>query len=182
MKSPSDPVPTGLLNAFRSIVVGGRFYVAVALGKPSPSHRPRVARNGGVFYPKGYVEWQKACQVGFAESRTAHGWPAFTAGDNLLALMDVRIASPKSTIRHRPGGDFDNYAKAPLDAATKVGLWADDDMVTVGAIQKRWVAPEHQGTVLLVGVLETAWQERLSITDIGQDHLGLGRFGGHENA
>lgn len=152
----------GLLPALRGLLVAGRIWCVSAAGVPSPSHRPRVTRAGITFYPKTYVAWQRACQDGFARARKLTDWPTFGQRDRLLAFLDVRVARPKRTILATPRGDVDNYAKGPLDAATKLDLWPDDSNVVLLLAQKRWVPVEHQGVTLGVGLLTDHGEERVA--------------------
>lgn len=69
--------------------------------------------------------------------------------------METVCARPKTTKLHAPRGDSDNYAKAPLDAATKAGVWGDDAQVIPLTSVRRWTEPgEEPGVYLHIGELD----------------------------
>ena len=112
---------------------------------PSPSSRPRVAKFG-TYYAKTYQQFLAACR-----KQMAAGKPSAPLEGDLWVFLDVAVARPKKTVRVRPVGDVDNYAKGPLDGA-KGFLWGDDDQVMLLTVQKRWAAPdEPPGVFLEVG-------------------------------
>lgn len=104
---------------------------------PDPNHRPRFFRKTGhAYHAKGYAAYLALCQKQLAEQ--ARG--AQLTG-RLIVLLDTRVARPKTTKLSEPKADADNYAKAPLDGATKAGIWLDDSQA-VGALSfKRWCEP-----------------------------------------
>lgn len=53
--------------------------------------------------------------------------------DPLVGRLSVRIELYPPCKRTR---DIDNYSKAPLDAITKSGLWADDELIDRLTIQR----------------------------------------------
>jgi len=53
--------------------------------------------------------------------------------------MTALVPRPKKTVKLRPSGDVDNYAKGIFDAITQTkGYWEDDDQITAAGIYKRW--------------------------------------------
>ena len=56
----------------------------------------------------------------------------------LAVDIDVRIKRPQKTARAYPPFDLDNYAKGPLDALTKAGVWKDDEQVVQLHVTKRY--------------------------------------------
>lgn len=79
--------------------------------------------------------------------------PEALQGD-LGAVLEVIVQRPKASKFASPRGDVDNYAKAPMDAATKAGVWGDDGQVRFLAVLKRWTMPgEAPGVTLTVGAL-----------------------------
>ena len=135
------------LDAVRGALVGALLTLRVDT-VPSPACRPRVARFG-VFYAKGYQVCMADCVKQFSAQK-----PGILFEGDLFAHVEAVVQRPKKTIRVRPAGDVDNYAKAPLDAATKAGLWGDDGQVTALLATKRWTEPgEEPGINLTIGKL-----------------------------
>ena len=117
---------------------------------PSPSHRPRLAKAGFAFYAKSYQVYHKDCVQQFAAQK-----PAEPLSGPLACVVETVCARPKTTKLMVPRGDSDNYAKGPLDAATKAGVWGDDAQVIPLASTRRWTEPgEEPGVYLHIGRLE----------------------------
>lgn len=115
---------------------------------PSPQHRPRVAR-WGTYYPKPYQVYHADCQKQFAEQK-----PKAPLMGTLGCVVETVCKRPKTTKLRAPKGDSDNYAKAPLDAATKAGVWGDDAQVLPLTSTRRWAEPgEEPGVYLHIGEL-----------------------------
>ncbi len=115
------------------------------IGKPVPCPRPRVSRNGGVFYPKNYTDWRDA-----ALKQLTAGVGGFK--EPVAVALDAIVERPKTTVRLLPGGDVDNYAKSVLDILTKVKVWLDDDLVELLLVRKRWaVMGEEAGFNVWIG-------------------------------
>lgn len=111
---------------------------------PSPQHRPRVGKFG-TFYPKAYQTYHKECQEEFASR--VRGLESLTGP--LGVVVEVLCPRPKTTKLLAPKGDVDNYAKAPLDAATKAGVWLDDSQIEVLGAVKGWASPGSEGSVAM---------------------------------
>jgi len=101
-------VSVGPLRVFRAVTT------------PSPQHRPRVTQRGITFYPKAYQVYHTDCVKQFATQLKE------PIKGPVGVVVETVCARPKTTKLRAPRGDSDNYAKAPLDAATKAGVWGDD--------------------------------------------------------
>lgn len=107
---------------------------------PSPQHRPRVGKFG-TFYPKPYQTYHADCQRDFSvETLIRQPTHPLPAEGPLGVVVEVRVARPKTTKLPAPRGDVDNYAKAPLDAATRAGIWKDDSQIECLGCVKRWAS------------------------------------------
>ena len=115
---------------------------------PSPQHRPRVGKFG-TYYPKAYQVYHADCMKQFAEQKAKSPITGI-----LGCVVETVCKRPKTTKLRVPRGDSDNYAKAPLDAATKAGVWGDDAQVLPQTSTRRWAEPgEEAGVYLHIGVL-----------------------------
>jgi Holliday junction resolvase RusA-like endonuclease len=101
-------------------------------GKPTTASRPRVARAGWAYYEKSYKDWMKAATAHLEAARL----PYFSGP--VSVYMTVSVARPKKPVNPYPRGDLDNYAKGPLDALTKAGVWSDDNQVVGMYIEKHY--------------------------------------------
>ena len=113
---------------------------------PVPASRPRVARNGRVFYAKTYANFKKQAETVVPtaiEMQELRGCPL----EGPL-MVDLRFFSkrPKKTILRFPRYDTDNSAKACLDICNGK-LWLDDDQVVVLTATKSWAEPEQDGWI-----------------------------------
>jgi Holliday junction resolvase RusA-like endonuclease len=132
---------------------------------PVPASRPRVSRNGGVFYPKAHATYHQWLMTSLRDVL------ALKASDvvevKFLFVMPAYKTSDSPT--HR--SDLDNLVKLPMDCMTqsKDGdegrFWADDHMVVGLLAFKRFALPgEEPHTRVKVSVLlETpeAYAERM---------------------
>lgn len=119
---------------------------------PSPTHRPRVTRQGWTYYAKSYQAYMKDCLQQFSQQA-----PKEPLQGQLGATVEVIVTKPKTTKLAAPRGDVDNYSKACLDAATKARVWGDDTQLVCVGITKRWAEPgEEAGVVLHVSPLDSA--------------------------
>ena len=113
------------------------FFLAVT---PRPASRPRFACRGrfAQAYMDGpYRAWQEAAQAELAKYRPFNSEEPYT-GD-IEIVVTVLVRKPKSTVKVRPSGDIDNYAKGVYDAVTQTkGFWADDDQIVAAGLYKRW--------------------------------------------
>lgn len=114
-------------------------------GKPTTASRPRVTRQGWAYYEKSYKDWlagAKAYLRGIKLPRYAGPVEAF---------VEVVVIRPKKPVNPFPRGDLDNYAKGPLDALTKVGVWPDDNVVVKLTVMKRYTTvPAEEGIYVTV--------------------------------
>ena len=107
-------------------------------GNPTPASRPRVTR-WGVYYGKNYTAWRKE-----AEASLKEGSLSLPSTAPLLVCVESIVARPKTSKRHFPGGDCDNYVKGPLDVITKAeGYWHDDEQITHLFTSKRFALPDE---------------------------------------
>ena len=129
-------VSVGPLRVFRAVTT------------PSPQHRPRVTQRGITFYPKAYQVYHTDCVKQFATQLKE------PIKGPVGVVVETVCARPKTTKLRAPRGDSDNYAKAPLDAATKAGVWGDDAQVLPLTSFRRWAeAGEEPGVYLHIGEL-----------------------------
>lgn len=125
----------------------GALLIFDVVAKPSAAHRPRVGRFG-TYLPKTYAAYQKHCVEQIAEQAGGLGVLDGPVG----VVVETRLAPLKTSDRKIPLGDVDNFAKAPLDAVKKAGVWGDDSQVVVMAATKRFAEPgEEPGVTLTIG-------------------------------
>jgi Holliday junction resolvase RusA-like endonuclease len=106
-----------------------------------------INRRGGTYFSKAHEAFSAECTKQLALVR-----PAEPLSGNLLALVEIVAAKPKTGKLSEPRGDCDNWAKIPLDAATKVGIWNDDMQVVAMSCMKRYAEPgELPGANLWIG-------------------------------
>jgi Holliday junction resolvase RusA-like endonuclease len=138
----------GLLEWLRGASVGALLTLR-AETTPSPTHRPRLSKGGFAYYAKSYQTYHTDCQKQFAKQI------AEPLDGPLACVVETVCARPKTTKLIAPRGDSDNYAKAPLDAATKAGVWGDDAQVLPVTSTRRWAEPgEEPGVYLHIGRLQ----------------------------
>lgn len=102
---------------------------------PVPASRPRVSKFG-TYYSGRYKQYLKHSVAAIPKA----GFPL--QGD-LGIDMEFVCKKPKTTKRTNPRGDIDNYAKAIMDAITKLGYWEDDDQVVTATMHKRFAEAEE---------------------------------------
>lgn len=150
----SDPRTVGLINELQGWVTQPLLEINIET-KPSANHRPRLGRGNRVFYAADYQEFHSACQQQIHVAWTETARPEGPFQGPLGVIIETRRTLPKSTKLPAPRGDADNYAKAPLDAATKVGIWGDDGQIVYLGSIKRWCRQgEPEGVRMLIGVLK----------------------------
>lgn len=99
-------------------------------GKPVPCPRPRVTRQGFVYYPQNYKDWKAAA------AEHVPVLPAQLEGE-LAASILIRCPPLKTVTRGDPVGDVDNYAKSVLDLVTGTGrIYHDDRQVVRLMVEK----------------------------------------------
>lgn len=106
---------------------------------PVPASRPRVTRFG-TYYGKRYKAW-----IAAAPAQLPKHLQHFTGP--VVVEVYVACTRPKKTKLTHPRGDCDNYAKGPLDALTKAGVWKDDTQVVRLLVEKCWV--DHEGCTIV---------------------------------
>ncbi len=115
---------------------------------PVPASRPRLARNGRVFYAKTYANFKKLAETVVPtaiEMQELGGCPL--AGP---LMVDLRFFSrrPKKTTLQFPRYDTDNAAKAALDALQgEDRLFLNDSQVVALTATKAWAEPEQEGWI-----------------------------------
>jgi Holliday junction resolvase RusA-like endonuclease len=118
--------------------------VAVDGGLEVPASRPRVTKWGGVYYGKPYATFLADAQKQLAAMRDQR------SDLPVVMVMEVICAKPPTGKLELPKGDVDNYAKGPLDAATKAAtLWKDDAQVAALFVAKRYAEPGEEPGVSL---------------------------------
>lgn len=71
--------------------------------------------------------------------------PCATPLDGPLQVdVEFVCTKPKTTKRHWPRGDGDNYEKSLYDAITKAGYWGDDDQIVEARWVKRFAKPGEE--------------------------------------
>ncbi len=140
-----------LTGWLKGVPIGDPLMVSVT-AKPVPATRPRFnRRTGSVYHTANYMEFLNVCQKDFSKTRFINDWPEGPLEGPLGVVIDIRSERPKSTKLSHPRGDADNYAKGPLDAGTKCGLWGDDAQITELRVVKRWAEEgEEAGAALWV--------------------------------
>lgn len=104
--------------------------------KPVSASRPRVFRNGGRAYAKGYTAYRKY----LADFLPQHRPPDPLLGPLVVCCTFVH-ARPKKSGYAAPAGDLDNCAKAVWDALQAAGFFADDRLIVESRLSKRWAEP-----------------------------------------
>lgn len=146
----TSDVTFGLLDWLRGVSTGAVLSLRVAT-TPSPSHRPMFAgARRPPYYAKSYQKYHADCVKTFAKLK-----PKEPLRGHLAAVVEVIGKRPKTTVLPGPRGDTDNHTKAPLDAATKAGVWGDDSQIVPVAALRRWAKPgEEPGVILHIGALK----------------------------
>ena len=121
-------------------------------GNPVPAARPRVFKNGGRAYPKAYTEWTRGALARLEtalkeDADVPFSGPLFS-GPVRVHMMIYRQKAKTSKLDY-PSGDLDNYAKGPLDALTKVGVW-DDDKQVVSLVVEKYFSGEEAGIDIII--------------------------------
>lgn len=97
--------------------------------RPIAASRPRVARNGGRFYPPSYTTYLKALREYLDKTLKEHGVADVPIMGPLLDKKGKRVRYLQLRLEfdaHKNlRGDFDNYAKAVCDAIQ--GYLIEDD-------------------------------------------------------
>lgn len=141
----------GLLDWLRGASFGALLSLR-AITTPSPTHRSRSTKSGHHYYAKSYQIYHADCVKQFSEQL-----PADPLSGRLACVVETICVRPKTTKLSEPRGDSDNYAKAPLDAATRAGVWGDDGQVVPQTSLRRWAQPgEEPGVYLHIGQLKEA--------------------------
>ena len=119
--------------------------------KPVPASRPRVSK-WGTYYAKTYRRWRDQAAILLREARCG---PEPLSGP-LAVLTEIVSPKARTSKRHWPQGDNDNYEKAIWDVITNQNrFWGDDDQIVFNATWKRYAkANETPGVRLHVYQLE----------------------------
>jgi Holliday junction resolvase RusA-like endonuclease len=120
--------------------------------EPVPESLQCAARFGRavMFKGKRYAQYLAECVKQLSKQRPADG-PL--TGD-LMAVFEIILTKPKTTVKERPKGDWDNLTKGPQDAVTQAKIWDDDDSVISAFAVKRWAAKgEEPGVNIWIGKL-----------------------------
>lgn len=110
--------------------------------KPVPASRPRVARNGGVFYPKthaSYYQELKKFFEGDVPSLQLHAEAKYSVE------IDFVLPAMKTSKHPIPRQDIDNLCKLPIDAMTASGkYWSDDHQIVHWVATKRFTKTNEE--------------------------------------
>ncbi len=118
---------------------------------PAPRGVPSVTSRGSVLYSKTYEACAADCRRELAIRK-----PPVPLSGNLLCVVEVIAAKPKAGKLAEPKGSIEDWAKGPLDAAAKVGIWNGDGQAVTAACSKRYAEPgEEPGIRLWVGTERT---------------------------
>lgn len=108
--------------------------------EPIPCPRPKVARNGKVYYPGKYSAWKAKAARMLAPVLATNGilrpW-----GGPIMLSVDFYVREPKTTKLDYPYPDVDNYLKSIMDALTGLA-WQDDTQVVAVRATKNWSETE----------------------------------------
>jgi len=118
-------------------------------GKPKAQPRPRAYRKGkraAVYDPGTASAWKESVKRTLANE----GYPQepLTGPVTLTLLFRLprpvkhysgsEALKPSAPLDHLQKPDFDNLAKAVVDAMTDIGVWTDDCLVIHCEVHKRW--------------------------------------------
>lgn len=136
-----------LLGWLRGVVSGTILHLRVD-APPAPASR-QVGNGGRIFWSKSSARFLAACQQQIAAQIRQP-----PLGGRLAVVFEAAIGKPKTTKLAEPRGDVDNFAKHPLDAATKASVWGDDGQIVALAAVKRWALPGEDPHVnMWIGVV-----------------------------
>ena len=104
------------------------------LVEPVAASRPRVARNGRVYYQKRYDTFRKLAWAALADMSRPKGCP-------LSSPLEVEVTfycrTPKNPSNPYPIGDIDNYQKGVLDVLNQ-WAWQDDVQICKITASKKY--------------------------------------------
>lgn len=102
---------------------------------PVPASRPRVARNGAVYYTKTYSRYYRDLQA-FLRSVPL---PATSFAGRIAISVEIVQPPFKTVSREFSRSDLDNLVKPILDAITKTEkVWDDDSQIVYLQAFKRF--------------------------------------------
>lgn len=105
--------------------------------KPVPASRPRVARNGMVFYPKAHSVYAESLKTILA------GTPMMVTEEPVEVRFLFVMPRYKTSDHPVHRSDVDNLSKLPMDSMTKCErYWKDDDLIVALTSLKRFT---HDG-------------------------------------
>jgi Holliday junction resolvase RusA-like endonuclease len=133
----------GFMGWFRGAAIGSLITLRVD-AEPAPVTRIPT-RQGKIRHGALYSTYYGECQRQLAVQ--AVGLDQLSGP--LACVVEAVRARPKTTKRRWPTGDADNLAKGITDAATKAGLWVDDDQMISLHCFKRYAEPGETPHTLL---------------------------------
>lgn len=113
--------------------------------EPVPASRPRVTRNGVVYYPKRYARFRRdamALLPAYIYYECKHKSPFL---GHIEITVGFYVRRPKTTKLDYPKPDYDNYLKA-LDVMNGI-VWGDDCQIIVAHCRKAWAEPGLAGYI-----------------------------------
>lgn len=130
--------------------VGEAFASFLIAVDPKPQPRARVGR-WGAYYPKTFQAYKTEVLERLEDLNAP-------SEDGLFILcVESVVQKPKTSKLSVPKGDVDNFAKAPLDALTRMSrIYTDDTNIVALWTTKRFAEPgEQPGTLIHWLKLET---------------------------
>lgn len=120
----------------------------IIIGTPRPQPRARIFRNGGRATDSPHSrEWKRNIM---AVARSAGSAPV-AIGQALELELTLAMPVKDKRLHGRPHTgrrDFDNLAKAVVDALQDAGVMADDGQISDAVIRKRYAA--HPGGARII--------------------------------
>ena len=113
---------------------------------PVPASRPRVARNGRVFYAKTYRDFKRQAEHVVPTAMMEQGLEGCPLTGPLSVDLKFFAKRPKKTILQYPKPDTDNFCKAALDALNGK-LFVDDQQVVQLTATKAWAEQDQEGWI-----------------------------------
>ncbi|MDC0088142.1 RusA family crossover junction endodeoxyribonuclease [Akkermansiaceae bacterium] len=134
-------------------------------GDPKAQPRPKAARcRGGIriYTPPSADAWKALVRIGFAKHKGT-----FVKGEALAIHLQFNFKRAAGNLKksgelrkgvnfyHVQKPDFDNLAKAVVDAIGDAGVWHDDCQIVSSRIGKKWsVDNEDVGCGIIIKKVE----------------------------